>query len=92
MIVRILGEGQFELEARAAEQLNALDKQLQVRLDGDDEAAFRDVLSGMLELVRAVGCALPADALTPSDAILPPADASLADVRALLGAEGLVPD
>jgi hypothetical protein len=35
---------------------------------------------------------VPDDALVDSDLILPPSDASLEEVRGLLGDEGLIPD
>ena len=43
------------------------------------------------ERVRALGSPLPDDALTASDAILPGEGTSLAEVRALLGEQGLIP-
>ena len=41
MIVRILGEGQFEVGDDGVPDLNRLDQDLQRALDGDDDAAFR---------------------------------------------------
>jgi hypothetical protein len=41
--------------------------------------------------VRSVGRQLPDDEIVPSDLVLPSADASLAEVRELLGDEGLIP-
>ena len=92
MIVRIIGEGQFAVEDNLATRLNELDTELLGALDGAREDAFTDVLARMLELVRAEGRALPVDEFVESDAILPPAGASLVDVRALIGDMGLIPD
>ena len=48
MIVRILGEGQFELEDDQIASLEELDQQLVAALEADDEPTFRDVLLRML--------------------------------------------
>ncbi len=91
MIVRILGEGQFDVADDAVESLNALDAAVESAVDGGDEAAFRPALEALLAGVREHGTAHDADSLDESDLILPPADATLAEVRELLGDDGLIP-
>lgn len=91
MIVRIMGEGQYEVDDGAVDALNALDSALTAAIDSGDETAFQTALTALLEKVRAVGTALSDDALEPSDAVLPAADAVLSEVVAMLGDEGLVP-
>jgi hypothetical protein len=48
-------------------------------------------MSALLDAVRSVGTAVADDALVDSDFIMPPADASLAEVRELLSGDGLIP-
>jgi len=91
MIVRVLGEGQYELADALAERLNAHDTALTAALEAGDEAAFRTSLHAMLETVRGQGAAVPDEVLVPSDVVLPQGDATLEDVQAMLGDEGLVP-
>ena len=91
MIVRILGEGQLAVDDSIATELNELDAKLEAAVNADDEAALRPVLTALLARIRALGTPVPPDTLEPSDVILPYADASLADVRALLSDEGLIP-
>lgn len=91
MIIRILGEGQFEVAEHTVEALNGIDTQLQVAVDSDDEAGFREALRSLLALVREVGERVPDDFLGPSELVLPNADATIEEVRALLGDEGLIP-
>jgi hypothetical protein len=81
VIVRIMGEGQLDV---AEGDLAAL--------DSGDEDKFRTALHALLEQVRAVGKTLPAEDLAPSGLILPPADATMEEVRAMLGDAGLIPD
>lgn len=91
MIVRILGEGQLEVPDSEVDGLNELDTVVQQAVDSQDEAAFRSALTSLLERVRATGTALPDDQLVPSELLLPDAEADLAEVRELLGDEGLIP-
>ena len=91
MIVRILGEGQFDLPDDALDRLNQVDDALVTAIGAEDEEAFRACLAGLHLAVHELGTAVPADHLGPSDLALPAADATLAEVRGLLGDEGLVP-
>jgi hypothetical protein len=91
VIVRILGEGQRRVDDGAMEGLNTLDGELVAAVDTGDEEAFKAALTALLDKVREVGAPLPDDEIVPSDLVLPTSDASLAEVRELLGDEGLIP-
>jgi hypothetical protein len=91
VIVRIMGEGQVEIGAADIDVLNTLDVELEAAIESDDEEVFRTKLHALLEKVRQVGKALPDESLEPSELILPPADASIEEVREMLGDTGLIP-
>ncbi|MDQ1618765.1 MAG: hypothetical protein QOE19_1334 [Actinomycetota bacterium] len=93
MIVRILGEGQYNLDDAHADVLNSLDAGLESAVESGDEAAFRAALSDLLTKVRTLGTPLPDDSLEPSDAVLPSSDSDLEEVREMLTTtdEGLIP-
>jgi hypothetical protein len=91
MIVRILGEGQYDVSDAALDALNALDAAVEAAVEVGDEAAFRTTLAALLDGVRSAGVPRDADALDESNLILPPADASIAEVKDLLGDDGLIP-
>jgi hypothetical protein len=91
MIVRILGEGQLEVDDSAATELNSLDAVLERAVNSGDEAAFRSALVALLDRVRALGTPLATEVLEPSDSILPRADADLDEVRSMLTDEGYIP-
>ena len=84
MIVRILGEGQFQVAEDVAAKLTALDTELDAAVHKNDDAAFRTALGAAVRLVRESGTSVPADTLTTADFILPFSDASLDEVRKLL--------
>ncbi|MEX2981902.1 hypothetical protein [Streptomyces sp. C36] len=91
MIVRIMGEGQVRLADSHFTELNTLDDELLEEMESGDEEGFRRTLGSLLDAVRRLGTPLPDDALEPSELILPAPDSSLADVRAMLGDDGLIP-
>ncbi|WP_238009410.1 hypothetical protein KZZ52_26325 [Dactylosporangium sp. AC04546] len=91
MIIRILGEGQYDVPESALTDLNTLDAAVQTAVDTGDTTAFRARLGDLLAAVRARGTHVPDDVLTASNLVLPASDSELADVAALLGDEGLIP-
>ena len=86
MIVRILGEGQFDIADAHEGEVDLLDAQLQ----SADEAAFTAALQALRDAVRRHGTPVPLDTLVASELVLPAEDTSLDQVRALLAGEGLI--
>ncbi|MGH2707760.1 MAG: PspA-associated protein PspAA [Actinomycetota bacterium] len=91
MILRILGEGQFEVSDEEISALNELDERLVAQIEAGDEASFQYALAAMAAWVREHGAPVPEDYLGPSDLVLPRTGATIAEVRELLGDEGLIP-
>ena len=93
MIVRILGEGQYDVPEGSLEALNGLDNAIEEAIDAGDEAMFRTALEGLLSAVRAHGTHHDPATLDESDLILPPWDSTLDEVRELLegSTDGLIP-
>ena len=91
MIVRIMSEGQFDVADDALDRLNGLDDADEAAVAAHDEEAFGDALTNLLDLVRQIGKEVPDEELVESDLVLPPSDASLAEVEDLLGADGFIP-
>lgn len=90
MIVRILGEGQYDVSEDALDALNKLDTRLEAAVEAGDEEAFRGALETLLAGVRQHGIH-DVESLDESELILPPADATIDEVRALLSGDGLIP-
>lgn len=91
MIVRILGEGQWDLAEEHLTELNKLDSEVEKAVEAGDEETFASTLSALLESVRTQGARLPDDTLHDSDLILPPSDATIDEVRHMLEDDGLIP-
>jgi hypothetical protein len=94
MIIRILGEGQYDVDEASVEELNRLDTEVEAAVEAGDDGTFRTALAALLAGVRSHGTAHAADSLDESDLILPPDDATIAEVRELLADNegGLIPD
>lgn len=91
MILRILGEGQYEITEEHLDRLNELDAALQSAADSGDEQRFATSLGTLLDTVRSLGTPLPDETITPSDLVLPDQDTTLRQVETLLTGEGLIP-
>ncbi len=91
MIVRIMGEGQWKMDDAHFIELNKLDDELLAEMDGGDEPGFQRTLGALLDAVRRLGEPLPDDALVPAELTLPSPDATLGEVRDMLGDDGLIP-
>jgi hypothetical protein len=92
VIVRISGEGQYNLPDEDAERLNELDNRAVSAVEQGDETGFKELWSQMLELVSSDGNAVPQDELVESDVILPPRDVTFEEAKAEFSGEGLIPD
>ena len=92
MIVRVMGEGQYEVADELGGRLNALDDQALAALGRDDEAALDAALEEMATLVRREGMPLAAGDLRVSDVVIPPTDLTLEETRQLVSEHGLIPD
>ena len=64
MIIRILGEGQSDVEDAALDGLNELDAAVEAAVEAGDEAAFGAALAELLDGVRRPGTPTPPTAST----------------------------
>jgi hypothetical protein len=92
MIVRISGEGQYELPDADAERLNDLDNQAVAAVEAGDESKFAELWQQMLDLVCNDGRELADDELMESNVILPPRDSTFEDAKGEFSGDGLIPD
>ena len=88
MIIRILGEGQYEIPESERGTLEGLDAALVSAVEGGHDAAFATALGAIIDEVRHAGQTLADDAFAPSDLVVPFADATLAETKSLLADSG----
>lgn len=90
MIIRVLHEGQYEVEAQPLQRVDELDDQMLAAVVRGDEQAFRRLLDETLTIIRQQGRPLGVEDLRPSDVVLPASDSTLDEVRSLFAQEGLI--
>lgn len=82
--MRILGEGQYEVDDATAQEIAHLDDALDAALGANDEAAFSAALDAVVAAITTKGKPLPPDTFVPSDLAVPPAGTAVSDAKALL--------
>jgi hypothetical protein len=92
MIVRISGEGQYEVPDDQRDRLNNLDNDAVAAAQAGDEAKFQELWKQILDLVTNECRPLADDELVESDVILPPRDVTLEEAAEEFTGEGLIPD
>jgi hypothetical protein len=90
MIVRIVGQGQYNVPDAGLDELNLLEARLQTAVDSDDMEQYAHALRALLNVVRRLGDPVPDTVLTASELVLPSEDTDLDRIRAMLGDEGLI--
>ncbi|MCY4557025.1 MAG: hypothetical protein OXF79_11720 [Chloroflexi bacterium] len=90
VIVRILGEGQFNLPGAVIDDLNEIDNRMVEAVAAEDEVQFQSLLDEMFQLVRDRGEPLPLDQLVESDLILPETDLTLDEAEHIFIGDGLL--
>lgn len=87
MIIRILGEGQYDVTDDTESKLNELDAVVEAALLEGDEREFLAALAALDDAVRQAGTPLDPSTIVPSDLVLPHEDSTLGEVQELLSSE-----
>lgn len=82
MIIRILSEGQYDVDGDTLERINMLDEEVMRAIERNDETVFNQRFHEVVELVRS-GTALEHHQLSESDLILPAPDTTLSEAKKL---------
>lgn len=88
MIVRIQGEGQYELADGSEADLQSQDQTLFDAMNRDDVPRFQSALKSIVSYVQSKGARLSDERLVGSDVILPSPDTSLEEAKRLFTDEG----
>ena len=87
MIIRIMGDNQYRVadtNHAAIKRIEQLDDELVQAVEAGDDARFEQLLAEVIERVHQEGQVVPAGELVASELMVPAADMTLAEVRALL--------
>jgi len=92
VIVRLMGEGQWQVADSVRAPIDELDGDTERAVVAGDEVALALALRRLHELVRESGEKLDDAELAASDLVVPPIDLSLVEARELLHGDGLIPE
>lgn len=91
MIVRIMGEGQYQVTDDVIDKINEVDNRLVEIVQGEDERLFSLVFGELLDSIRTACRPISIDELVESDVVLPPGDMTLDEAREIFKGEGILP-
>lgn len=91
MIIRILGEGQFEVPEGELDEIQLYDERLEAAVAANDADGTRVALTTLRERLLKTGSPVADDYLGASDIVVPYPDAAVEEVRELLNDDGLIP-
>lgn len=92
MIVRLMGEGQYEFDKKHLDAINKIDNDIVKIVNDRDETAFRTEFKKLINYVRKNGKKIPYEIIKPSDIIIPPDDITLEEANKIFRGEGLIKD
>ncbi|HVX03241.1 MAG TPA: hypothetical protein VHA09_08815 [Nitrososphaera sp.] len=93
-IVRIMGHGQFAVDARTLKRLNDIDTVLvgMVASEKADDSEFKKKLTELNQITIKHGKAVEPGEIVRSDIILPSADLPIDEAKKLFIGEGVIPE
>ncbi|MHC1631328.1 MAG: PspA-associated protein PspAA [Methanotrichaceae archaeon] len=92
MIIRIMGEGQFQVPSVLLDELNVIDNRIVDYVAQEDEEKYRRELSDLITTIKAKGSPLDLTEIVESDIIVPPEDLALDEAKKIFAGSGLIED
>jgi hypothetical protein len=92
MIIRIMGEGQYNVRSSLFDTLNKIDNTIVDSVQKGDEKGYRKNLEKLIGTIKSKGVVLDDEELVESDIIVPPADMTLKEAREVFTGTGIFKD
>lgn len=92
MIIRIMGEGQYNVKGSLFDVLNKIDNTIVENVQKGDEKAFRKNLSKLISTIKSKGELVDDKELVASDIIVPPADMTFREAHDVFRGTGIFID
>ena len=89
MIIRIMGEGQYNVKSSQFDKLNKIDNKIVEYVQKGDEKKYKKGLADLIGLIHREGIQLDNEDLIESDVIVPPADMTLEEARQVFRGTGI---
>jgi hypothetical protein len=92
MIIRIMGEGQYNVKSSLFDTLNKIDNTIVDNVQQGDEKAYRKNLAKLISTIKSKGDLIDDKELVESDIIVPMADMTLKEAREVFTGTGIFKD
>ena len=92
MIIRIMGEGQYEVDSCLLDQLNVIDNRIVDHVSQGRQKEFREELTKLISTVEKNGRPLDPKEIIKSDIIVPPKDLTFEEAKGVFKGDGLIED
>lgn len=92
MIIRIMGEGQYNVKGSLFDVLNKIDNTIVENVQKGDEKAYRKNLSKLISTIKSKGELIDDKELIASDIIVPPPDMTLKEAHDVFRGTGIFKD
>ncbi|WP_445474711.1 PspA-associated protein PspAA [Methanococcoides methylutens] len=92
MIIRIMGEGQYEVPGSLFDELNIIDNRIVDLVGKENEADYRTELLRLIHVIKSNGKQLDDASIVESNIIVPPEDLSLQEAKEIFTGSGLLED
>ena len=89
MIIRIIGQGQFEIKSALLDDLNTIDNSIVEYVQKGDEGRYKELLSKMTGIIVREGKRVPDSEIIDSSVIVPPDDMTIEEARQVFTGEGI---
>lgn len=92
MIIRIMGEGQYEVDSCLLDQLNVIDNRIVDHVSQGRQKEFKEDLKKLISAVKENGKPLDPKEIIKSDVIVPPKDLTFDEAKGVFKGDGLIED
>ncbi len=90
MILRIMGEGQYEVDSCLLDQLNVIDNRIVDHVSQGKQKEFREDLIKLISAVKENGKPLDPKEIVRSEVIVPPRDLTFEEAKNVFKGYGLI--
>lgn len=92
MIIRIVGEGQYEVPSALFDELNSIDNKIVDLVSQDNEEEYKAELSKLIGMIKSSGKQLDDADIVESDIIVPPGDLTFEEAKDIFTGVGIFED
>ena len=92
MIIRIVGEGQYEVPSSLFDELNVIDNKIVDLVSKDNEGEYRAELSKLIDMIKSNGKQIDDSQIVESDIMVPPGDLTFEEAKDIFTGVGIFED